>query len=305
MLSHLHAMAVFAKTVQCGSFRGAAKALNLSPSVVSHHITQLEAALGVALLYRSTRRFSLTHDGEQLLATARAIVETAESGLNQAALRASEPAGHLTITAPAVLLVGSLAEDLVAFTRAYPKVTLGIRATETTIDLIRDGVDLAIRASSAPQNSQLKRKKLFSMARVLVTSPAYLASRTAVRSPDDLRALDWIRLSARAAQVRLLGPGNRSRLIAFEPRVTVDSAQVMLDLASSGLGVAALPLAAAAAPIRRGELVEVLPSWRPEAVPVFAAWPPNAPRHGLALRLVHTLVERHHKTSGRSSGGSV
>jgi DNA-binding transcriptional LysR family regulator len=298
MLGRLRAMAVFAKTVECGSFRGAAKALNLSPSVVSHHITQLEAALGVALLYRSTRRFSLTHDGEQLLAAARAIVETAESGLNQAALRASEPSGHLTITAPSVLLLGSLAEDLVVFTRAYPKVTLSIRATETTIDLIREGVDLAIRASASPPDSQLKCKKLFSMVRVLVASPAYLASRSAVRSPDDLRALDWIRLSARAAQVRLLGPGNRSRVVAFEPRVSVDSAQVMLELASSGLGIAAVPLTAAAAPIRRGELLEVLPSWSPEAVPVYAVWPPNAPRHGLAIRLVDTLIERHRKTSG-------
>jgi DNA-binding transcriptional LysR family regulator len=164
--------------------------------------------------------------------------------------------------------------------------------------LIREGVDLAIRVSASPPDSRLKRRKLFPMARVLVAGPAYLASRNAVRSPDDLPALDWIRLSARSAQVRLLGPGNRSRVVAFEPRVTVDSAQVMLELARSGLGIAAVPLAAAAAPIRHGELVEVLPSWKPEAVPVFAAWPPNAPRHGLAIRLVDTLVERQRRTIG-------
>jgi DNA-binding transcriptional LysR family regulator len=206
MLDRLRAMAVFAKTVECGSFRGAAKALDLSPSVVSHHISQLEAALGVALLYRSTRRFSLTNDGEQLFNAARTMVEAAELGLNHAASRALEPSGHLSITAPAVLISGPLAEDLAAFARAYPKVTLAIRATETTIDLIRGGVDLAIRASASPQDSRLKCKKLFTILRVLVASRAYLGSRTDPKTPNELAALDWIRLSARPAEVRLVVP---------------------------------------------------------------------------------------------------
>src|SRR5262245_51390457 len=139
MLQRLRAMAVFAKTVECGSFRAAAKALDLSPSVVSHHIAQLEAGLGNALLYRSTRCLSLTSDGEQLLAAARTMLDAAEHGLNQAAWRAHEPSGHLTITALAVLMSGPLAEDLAAFARAFPKVTLTIHATETVIDLIREG----------------------------------------------------------------------------------------------------------------------------------------------------------------------
>jgi len=293
MLEHLRAMAVFAKTVEYGSFRGAAKALNLSPSVISHHISQLETALGVALLYRSTRRFSLTSDGEQLLTAARAMVDAAEVGLDNAASRASEPSGNLTITAPAVLMPGPLAEGLAAFARAYPKVSLVIRATETTVDLIRDGVDLGIRASPSPQDSELKRKKLFTMLRVLVASPDYLASRAAPRTPDELAALDWIRLSARPAQVRLVGPDKRPCIVPFVPRVTVDSAQVMLELARNGLGIAAVPLAAAANLIRQGDLVEVLPPWRPDAVLVLAVWPPNARRHGLAIKLVDMLVERH------------
>src|SRR5262249_7283516 len=163
--------------------------------------------------YRSTRRFSLTSDGEQLFTAARTMVEAAELGLARAAAHASEPSGHLTITAPAVLMLGPLSEDLAAFTRAYPKVTLAIRATEATLDLIRDGIDLAIRASPSPQDSELKRKKLFTMQRVLVASPAYLASRQAPRTVDQLAALDWIRLSARPAEMRLVGADKRARVV--------------------------------------------------------------------------------------------
>src|SRR5262245_60970627 len=148
MLDHLRAMAVFARTVETGSFRGAAKALGLSPSVVSHHVAQLEARLGVALLYRSTRRLTLTSDGNKLFEAARTMLEAAEGGLDQIAERSKEPSGHLSVTAPEVFVSGRVVDGLAAFARAFPKVTLAVSFTDMPLDLIRDGIDLAIRVGA-------------------------------------------------------------------------------------------------------------------------------------------------------------
>ena len=93
MIDELRAIAVFAKTVEAGSFRAAARELSLSPSVVSHHVSQLEDKLGVALLYRSTRRLSLTHDGEKLFHHAKEMLASAENGFDAIAKRANEPTG--------------------------------------------------------------------------------------------------------------------------------------------------------------------------------------------------------------------
>src|SRR5436190_9084038 len=103
MIEALKSLAVFAKTVECGSFRAAARHLDLSPSVVSYHVSSLERRLALPLLYRSTRHLALTPDGEQLYTHARAMLEVAERGLDAAAGHASRPRGKLRITAPALL----------------------------------------------------------------------------------------------------------------------------------------------------------------------------------------------------------
>src|SRR5262245_62935400 len=115
MLDQLKALAVFAKVVECASFREAARALGLSPSVVSHHVAALERGLGQALLYRSTRRLALTPEGEALYGAARAMVDAAERGLDAAGAHGGEPAGSLRVTAPAMLAETEFCGDIAAF----------------------------------------------------------------------------------------------------------------------------------------------------------------------------------------------
>jgi len=146
MLDRLRAMAVFAKTVETGSFRGAARALGLSPSVVSHHVTQLEASLDVALLYRTTRRLTLTDDGKKLFAAAREMVAAAERGLGEMPVEGLDPSGHLSIAIPAALIAETLYEDLAAFAQAFPRIALTLHSSDAQVDIIREGIDVALRA---------------------------------------------------------------------------------------------------------------------------------------------------------------
>src|SRR5262245_24848158 len=259
MLDRLRAMAVFAKTVETGSFRGAARSLGLSPSVVSHHVAQLETSLDVALLYRSTRRLTLTEDGKKLFAAAREMVAAAERGLGEMPVEGHDPSGQLTIAIPAALIAETLYEDLAAFALAFPRVSLAMQVSDIQVDLLREGIDVALRAGTL-KDSGLKAKKLFEFPRVLVASPAYLAARPRVRRPDELVRWDWIRLASLPPLV-VFQHGARKVAVELSSRVLVDSAEALLRLARYGLGLVAVPTAMARADLDAGTMVEVLPAW--------------------------------------------
>lgn len=290
MLDRLRAMAVFAKTVETGSFRGAARALGLSPSVVSHHVTQLEASLDVALLYRSTRRLTLTDDGKKLFAAAREMVAAAERGIGEMPVEGSDPSGHLSIAIPAALIAETLYDDLAAFARAFPRVALTMHCSDVQVDIIREGIDVALRAGSL-KDSNLKVKKLFDFPRTLVASSGYVAGKPAARSPEDLATWDWLRLSSRPPVVTFR-KGARKLQIEAASRVVVDNGDALLRLARHGLGLCTVPTAMAEPDLRAGKVVEVLPAWSLESLGVYAVWPANAARTGLTMRFVGFLDAR-------------
>src|SRR5215472_6027936 len=199
MLDRLSRMAVFARAVELGSFRAAAKVLGLSPSVVSHHVTQLEASLDVVLLYRTTRRLTLTDDGEKLFEAARQMLAAAEGGLQQLTRNALNPSGRLRVAAPASLMSGALADDLAEFAASLPRVVVSMHFSDAPVDIIRDGIDVAVRGGKLP-DSDLKSKRLGEMPRRVVASPAYVATRETPKHPSDLAKWDWIRLKSRPAE---------------------------------------------------------------------------------------------------------
>jgi len=298
MIDELRALAVFARTVETGSFRAAARMLGLSPSVVSHHVSQLESRLGVALLYRSTRRLSLTDDGRRLFDAAQGALQAAERGFNAIAGRSSEPAGSLAITVPGFFARSPLVDDLAAFALAHPKVALAVNFSDEKRDLIRDGIDLAIRVGTL-KDSALKSKRLSLLKRKLVAAPACLAARKKPHKPSDLDTWEWIGLSMRPDSKTLVGRNGTTERIRFTARVTVDSIEAACRLAAAGLGLATPPAFLVEDEIRAGRLVELLPAWEVEALGVYAVWPQNAGRESLTMRLLRFLEARERERAGR------
>ncbi|MEM9140585.1 MAG: LysR family transcriptional regulator, partial [Pseudomonadota bacterium] len=145
MLDQLRQIAIFAKTVDHGSFRAAARALDISPSVVSHHVTQLEERLGTALLYRSTRKLSVTEDGKRLLSNAHVMIDAAEAGLTAIADRGRALSGVLHVTVPAVLARSALVDRIAGFSRDHPNVHLMLDFSDARREVIGGGIDVAIR----------------------------------------------------------------------------------------------------------------------------------------------------------------
>jgi len=292
MLDELRQIALFAKTVDHGSFRAAAKALQLSPSVVSHHVAQLEQNLGVALLYRSTRNLSLTPDGERLLESAHAMVEAAESGLQMLSSQSSQPSGVLRITIPAIFTQSVLMEQLAEFALEYPKVELYLDLSELRRDLIADGFDVAIRAGDM-KDSTLKAQKLFQFDRRLVASPEYIKSQTKPKSPIDLKDWDWLELDpVRHKKTEFRHGRKRQTVQKKKSRISVNSADALSRMVRAGVGVAIIPEYFAEPSIAAGELKHILPDWSVDPINVFAVWPSNAPKNGLVKHLVQFLKSK-------------
>ncbi|KLN59593.1 transcriptional regulator [Kiloniella spongiae] len=288
MIDELRAMAVFAKTVEVGSFRAASRELALSPSVVSHHVSQLEDKLGVALLYRSTRRLSLTDDGEKLFGYAKEMLALAENGFDAIAQRASEPMGKLNITLPAGFIHGPIVDDLASFAQIFPKINLSVSFSDHQQDIIRDGIDLAIRVGTI-EDSTLKSKKLTDLRRKLVVSPDYYKKHPEPRKIQDLQGWDFIGLTMRPNNKLLTNESGKSVRLTYEPQIVLDSIHAVIQLARAGAGVITPPDFLVADDIEQGRMLELFPEWTVESLPVYVIWPPNAPREGLTHRFIDYL----------------
>ena len=192
MIEHLRDIAIFAEVVESGSFRGAAKRLGVSPSVVSNRISLLEAHLGSALLYRSTRNLSVTEDGQDLYQASARMLMSAREGIDTIRRRKDQLSGQLRLTATANIWERQpFIEHLTAFALLHPKVEMSICFSDVKVNLIGSQFDVALRVGWM-EDTRYKSTKLMEMDRVLITSPSYLASRTLPKTRD----LTRFRLSA-------------------------------------------------------------------------------------------------------------
>ena len=291
MLDHLRQVAIFAKTVDHGSFRAAAQALRLSPSVVSHHITQLENHLGVALLYRSTRRLSLTRDGERLIGSARAMLEAAETGLQAVSDQAAQPSGELQITIPAALAQSHVVDRIAQFTATYPAVRLTLDFSDLRREVIADGIDVALRMGWL-EDSSLKARKLFDVQRYLIAAQSYVDQRSKPESPNDLQDWDWLTLAQVGLTTEFRTEGKPVTTLRPNPRLSVNDAHALYHLARSGAGLALVPEYLTHEDIAAGLVRRVLPDWNVASVGVYAVWPPNAPKEGLSALFINFLAKK-------------
>jgi len=290
MIDRLRQLAIFAKTVDHGSFRGAAQHLRLSPSVVSHHVSQLEASLGVALLYRSTRQLSLTRDGERLLAATQKLLEAVENELAAMSSLAPSPSGELRVMIASVLSASEVTARIARFARRFPLVRLTLDYSDARRDLIAAGFDVAIRIGPKPTKSPTTQL-LFEAPRVIVGSTEYLAGRTPPRSPKDLLQFAWLSLTpARSVPLRFSCPGCQPITIKPDPQIHCSDAQALYRLIRAGAGVGSIPRFLADDDVEKGDVAEILTDWRIAPIHAHAVWPANAPKNGLIALFLGDLI---------------
>ncbi len=289
MIDQLRQIAIFSKAIDHGSFRGAARDLRLSPSVVSHHISQLEEELGCALLYRSTRKLALTREGERLLACAHEMLAAAEYGVSAVSSSIRKVTGELRLTIPSVLNRSPLTDFIAEFSMKYPSIKLQLDYSDTRQGIIEGGYDIAIRMGIHSRPSATTRK-LFSVKRCLIASRAYVQSRAKVTEPQQLLDWDWLELSP-VQHIKPTFHKSGKKPVTLKPiaHIAVNDAQALYRFAHSGAGLAVVPEFLATEGFASDEVVSVLPDWSLNSIDVFAAWPSNVPKHGLVKLLVEEL----------------
>lgn len=289
MIDRLRQMAIFAKAMDHGSFRGAANELHLSPSVVSHHISELEEHLGVALLHRTTRKLRLTIEGERLLIAAHNMLDAVEGELEAIAETARDPSGALRITLPSVLSKSPFIGMFAAFMRKYPRIAVSLDFSDERKDLIDGGFDLAVRMGLSAKTSASSRK-LRVLKRMLVASPEYVAQQGGALSSADMEHWQWLELAPlKNAPIVFTQEGEKRAIQNRASQMSCNDAQAVYELARSGAGIGIVPAYLANEDLKEGRIVNVLPDWKLEPIQMYLDWPVNAPRQGLIRLFVDEM----------------
>jgi DNA-binding transcriptional LysR family regulator len=283
MIDQLRTLAIFQAVAEAGAFRAAAKRLGLSPSVVSHHVSALEADLGTPLLYRSTRRISLTDAGLELLAASQKMSAAATEGLSAIQKRRNQPEGTLTITVNTASAHWPYSRLYVSFAETYPKVRLSMQITDTAVPLEGSEFDVAIRGRIDDlDDSSYRARKLTEIEICLFAHPDYVHSRPPLRTIHDLADWDMIRSNSGSWPGLVVSADGEPP--PREPRniMSCNNYTMARAFVDKGLGFMAETRPLVEQDFREGRLVQLLPHVKLRPITVHAVYPANAPKDGLA-----------------------
>jgi DNA-binding transcriptional LysR family regulator len=254
---------LFASVVDEGSFSRASERLRLPKSTVSRRVSALETQLGERLLLRTTRKLTLTDFGRSVLEHAHQVASEVQAASSLAQHRQAKPSGRLRISMPADFANGVLSQLLTDFIVRYPEISMEIDLSPRRVDLIGENFDLAIRAGDLPDDATLTARRFANFTLGLYASPAYLARRGTPSEPEALMEHDALHLLARNREPTpwTLGRGTEQWNGLPPARASANSPELLIRLARSGAGIAAVADQFAEPYVRNGELVPVLPDW--------------------------------------------
>ena len=287
-MKDLNDLYYFAAVVDHGGFSAAGRALGVQKSLLSRRVLALEERLGVRLLNRSSRRFSVTEVGREFYDRCVAMLVEAEAAEQVAAQVQGEPRGVVRMSCPTALLSFQFGELIARFMMINPGVQILLESTNRRVDVISEGLDLAVRVRFPPLDPNgLVMRRLDDSVQCLVAAPKLV--RGHLQSPADLHhlpSLDQVR-STREHSWALRHANGKVATVPHAPRLVTDDMSVLRDAAMVGAGVVQLPAIFVSDDVKKGRLVDVLPDWRPESGIVHAVFPS---RRGL-LPSVRALVD--------------
>jgi DNA-binding transcriptional LysR family regulator len=274
-------MRVFARAIDRGSFSAAGADLDLTPSAVSKLVTRIEDRLGVRLLFRTTRRLTLTPEGEIYLARARQILADIADAEEEVTRGRGRPRGTLRVSVGTAFAAHQLAPALPEFLAQYPEIQVELVVTDRVVDIAEEQADVAIRTGPVADTSLIVRK-FADAERMVCASPGYLARVGAPQEVEDILRHDVLLVSTvpGLSQWGFRMPDGSRRVIDVSPKVSSDDAETIFRLCVAGAGIARLLDMIFGEAVRDGRLIELLPDRHlSEPVPVQAVYPPG--RHRL------------------------
>lgn len=292
----LQRVSSFLAVVRAGSFVGATEATGLSKAAVSRHVAELEGQLGVRLLHRTTRRLSLTDEGQRFHVRAVEIVASLEELETETASTGGDAIGRLRINAPLTFGNLHLAPLWPRFLAANPKLTLDIVLNDRVVDLIEEGFDIAIRISHR-LDPQLVSRRLASSRMVLCAAPAYLEAHGNPTHPLELASHTVFAYSywSTGDDWMLTGPDGPAT-VRVKPRIHTNSGDTCREAALQGQGIVLQPDFLVGADLREGRLVELMPAYRSLELGVYALYATRKHLPMKTRRVIDYLVAAFHDT---------
>jgi len=280
-------MRVFAAVVEAGSFVGASDALEMSKPAVSRYVAELESRLGVRLLHRTTRKLSLTEEGEVFYARCKELLSNISEAEAEITSRSGQATGQLKVSAPVSFGLLHLAPLWADFMAAHPQVVLDLTLSDRMVDLVEEGFDLAVRIARLPSSSLISRK-LSSTRMILCASPQYLAEHGTPRTLAELAQHTLLAYSLLSSgdSWEFDGPDGRVAL-KVEPRMRSNSGDTCRAVALRHQGIIMQPSFLIGEDLQSGALVELLPDHRSLELGIYAMYPTR--KH--VLPKVRLLIE--------------
>jgi DNA-binding transcriptional LysR family regulator len=270
-VDRITAARVFVDLARSGSFTRTADRLEMSRPMVSRHLELMENWLQARLFHRTTRRISLTSAGEQCLAEVEQWLEQA-TRLEQLNAVQQQPAGQIRLATSMSFGFSQLVPALQDFMQRYPLVTVDLQLQDTVTDLTAERIDLALRFASNPDPA-LIGKPIALCESVLVATPGYLQQRSVPQHPQDLARHDCLGYRNFGRHVwHLHHPELGDYDVDIRCRLTANEATALMSAARYGMGIAMQPTYLVSELIRSGELVTVLPQWRPEDLKIYVLY---------------------------------
>jgi DNA-binding transcriptional LysR family regulator len=268
-MQDLNDLYYYSIVVEKGGFAAAGRALAIPKSRLSRRIAQLEERLGVRLLQRSTRRFAVTDVGQRFYRHCQSVIAEAQAAEDAVAELASEPRGLVRVSCPVSFTQNVMTEIIPAFALKYPQVRMLVLSTNRRIDLINEGVDVALRVRfKLDTDADLVMRSFGRSRQLMVASPAYLAAHGRPDHPEDIKRFATISIVEAETQTwELTGPDGQVHRVDHQPRLMCGDFPMMMKAAVSGLGITLLPESVCAAAIAEGKLEILLPGWTlPEGI---------------------------------------
>ena len=279
----------FVQVVEHKGFAAAARKIEVPKTKLSRRIAQLEDRLGVRLIQRTTRKFTVTEVGLDYYRHCVAMLVEADAAEKVVEQSRSEPQGIVRISCPPALGAMGVSDSIVKFMVLHPKVQIQVESTNRRVDVLGEGYDVALRVRFPPlEDENLVMKVLGESHQKLVARPALLAGLT-LRAPPDLAGLPSMDLAPANRDHRwsLIGPGGERVEVGHQPRFVSSDLDALHRAAVAGVGVVQLPEIMIRRSLEEGHLVEVLPGFRPPSGLIHAVF---ASRRGL-LPSVRGLVD--------------
>ncbi|CQQ98777.1 putative DNA-binding transcriptional regulator [Yersinia mollaretii] len=271
-MERLKRMSVFARVVECGSFTGAARQLEMSVSSISQTVSKLETELNVKLLNRSTRRIGLTEAGRIYYQGCRRMLQEVQEVHEQLYAFNNTPTGTLRIGCSSTMAQNVLATMTAEMLKEYPGLSVNLVTGIPAPDLIADGLDVVIRVG-ALQDSGLFSRRLGSMPMVVCAAKSYLLQHGTPEKPSDMTNFSWLEYSVRPdSNFELIAPEGITTQISPQGRFVTNDSQTMIRWLKAGAGIAYAPLMWVIEEIKRGEVEVLFKKYHSDPRPVYALY---------------------------------